>query len=69
MTDPRNIAHDKKVRQEKKHRGLEVAPGAAQAIQPGRKPHIAPTMDAVAPEAQAPDANSEPDPAERKSPR
>ena len=27
MTDPRNIAHDKKVAQEKKHHGDEVAPG------------------------------------------
>ena len=69
MTDPRNIAHDKKVRQEKKHRGQEVAPGAAQVVQPGRKPHIAPTTDTVAPEGQAPDANSEPDSPEPKSPR
>lgn len=69
MTDPRNIAHDKKVRQEKKHRGLEVAPAAAQAIQPGRKPPIAPTTDTVAPEGQAPDANSESDSAEQKPPR
>jgi hypothetical protein len=29
MTDPRNIAHDKRVRREKKHRHEEVAPGAA----------------------------------------
>ena len=28
MTDPRNIAHDKKVQQEKKHHDQEVAPGA-----------------------------------------
>ena len=40
MTDPRNIAHDKKVRQEKKHRGEEIAPGAEHAPQPGRKPHL-----------------------------
>ena len=30
MTDPRNIAHDKKVQQEKKHRHQEIAPGAAE---------------------------------------
>ena len=42
MTDPRNIAHDKKVQQEKKHRHEEVAPGAAHAVQPGKKPHMAP---------------------------
>ena len=42
MTDPRNIAHDKKVRQEKKHRHEEVSPGAEHAVQPGKKPHMAP---------------------------
>lgn len=40
MTDPRNIAHDKKVQQEKKHRGEEIAPGAEKTPQPGRKPHL-----------------------------
>ena len=39
MTDPRNVAHDKKVQQEKKHRGEEIAPDAAETPQPGRKPH------------------------------
>ncbi len=39
MTDPRNIAHDKKVQQEKKHHGEAVAPGADETPQPGRKPH------------------------------
>ena len=38
MTDPRNVAHDKKVQQEKKHRGEAVAPGAEQTPQPGKKP-------------------------------
>jgi hypothetical protein len=28
MTDPRNIAHDKKILQEKKHRHGDIAPGA-----------------------------------------
>jgi hypothetical protein len=37
MTDPRNVAHDKKVQQEKKHRGEEVAPDAVHAPQPGKK--------------------------------
>lgn len=37
MTDPRNIAHDKKVAQEKKHLGEEVAPGADKTPQPGKK--------------------------------
>ncbi len=45
MTDPRNIAHDKKVQQEKKHRGEEIAPGAEPAVQPGKKPHLVSTDD------------------------
>ncbi len=40
MTDPRNVAHDKKVQQEKKHHGEQVAPDAEHAPQPGRKPHL-----------------------------
>jgi hypothetical protein len=45
MTDPRNIAHDKKIQQEKKHRGEEIAPGAEHAVQPGKKPHLVSTDD------------------------
>lgn len=37
MTDPRNVAHDKKVAQEKKHHGDEIAPGAEKTPQPGKK--------------------------------
>lgn len=37
MTDPRNIAHDKKVAQEKKHRSEEVAPGTDKTPHPGKK--------------------------------
>lgn len=40
MTDPRNIAHDKKVKQEKQHHGEEVAPGADETPQPGKKTHM-----------------------------
>ncbi|MDM0109590.1 hypothetical protein QTH97_32030 [Variovorax sp. J22R24] len=40
MTDPRNVAHDKKVHQEKKHRGEEIAPGAEHVPQPGQKPAL-----------------------------
>ena len=40
MTDPRNVAHDKKVQQEKKNRGEEIAPDAEHAPQPGKKPHL-----------------------------
>ena len=39
MTDPRNIAHDKKVQQEKKHHGI-AAPD--EPSQPGKKPHQPP---------------------------
>jgi len=45
MTDPRNIAHDKKVQQEKKHRGEEISPGSEHAVQPGKKPHMQPSED------------------------
>ncbi len=37
MSDPRNVAHAKKVTQEKKHHGTETTPGDAPAAQPGRK--------------------------------
>jgi hypothetical protein len=40
MTDPRNVAHDKKVQQEKKHHGEEIAPDAEHIPQPGKKPHL-----------------------------
>ena len=41
MTDPRNVAHDKKVLQEKKHKGEpDTVPGADHATQPGKKPHM-----------------------------
>ena len=39
MTDARNIAHDKKVLQEKKHKGKDIGAGADESPQPGRKPH------------------------------
>jgi hypothetical protein len=37
MTDPRNVAHDKKVQQEKKHHHEEVAPDSDRTPQPGKK--------------------------------
>lgn len=40
MTDPRNVAHDKKVQQEKKHNGEAIAPDAEHAPQPGKKPAL-----------------------------
>jgi hypothetical protein len=57
MTDPRNIAHDKKIQQEKKHRNQAVAPGADATPQPGKKTHmehhasdVVKTPDEAAPE-------------------
>ena len=40
MTDLRNIAHDKKVAQEKKHQGKQVAPGSDKTPEPGKKTHM-----------------------------
>lgn len=40
MTDPRNVAHDKKVQQEKKHHDQDIAPGADKKPQPGKKTHM-----------------------------
>lgn len=37
MADPRNIAHDKKVMDEKKHDGEDLSEGVTVAPQPGRK--------------------------------
>ncbi|MFN2445602.1 MAG: hypothetical protein ABR606_08480 [Vicinamibacterales bacterium] len=38
MSDPRNVAHAKKVTQEKKHQGTETRPEDTAAAQPGKKP-------------------------------
>ena len=39
MTDPRNIAHDKKVQQEKAKHGVDIGAGTDAKPQPGKKPH------------------------------
>lgn len=65
MTDPRNIAHDKKVQQEKKHHGEAIAPGAEHAPQPGRKPALTPTPPPPPESTQQPD---EPDAAAPPNP-
>ena len=41
MSDPRNVAHDKKVTQEKKHQGSKATLEDASAVQPGKKPATA----------------------------
>jgi hypothetical protein len=51
MTDPRNVAHDKKVLQEKKHRHEEPV-ASEHAVQPGKKPHMAPAVEATVPDAE-----------------
>jgi hypothetical protein len=53
MGDPRNVAHDKKVIQEKHHKGNDVAKGAVHAPQPGKKPHLAKKKQTVAEESPA----------------
>jgi hypothetical protein len=40
MSDPRNVAHDKKVIHEKKKHGENPSAGAAATIQPGKKPEM-----------------------------
>ena len=42
MTDPRNIAHDKRVLLEKKHHGIPAGTATTHAPQPGKKPHADP---------------------------
>ena len=37
MSDPRDVAHDKKVAREKKHEGTEVTPADGLVAQPGKK--------------------------------
>ena len=39
MPDPRNVAHDKRVQQEKKHQGGVISPDANEPHRPGMKPH------------------------------
>jgi hypothetical protein len=58
MTDPRNKMHDKRVQQEKKHKHQEIKPGAAQKVQPGKKPQMLKEQLPLQPEPQA-DAGEE----------
>src|SRR5437868_4813852 len=76
MGDPRNVAHDKKVIQEKHHQGANVATGAAHAPQPGKKMQQAKKKRAIAQESsvaettevtkseQKPEPNQKPDTAQ-----
>ena len=40
MTDPRNIAHDKRVQHEKKHHSNAADKASFAIHRPGRKPHM-----------------------------
>lgn len=61
MTDPRNKMHDKRVQQEKKHKNQELKPGAAEKVQPGKKPQMIKEQLPLQPENQA-DADEEKSP-------
>jgi hypothetical protein len=68
MGDPRNVAHDKKVIQEKHHKGKDSAKGAGPATQPGKKAHPAtrkqtvPEASPVLKTAEPPEPVQQPDP-------
>jgi hypothetical protein len=56
MSDPRNVAHAKKVAQEKKHDGMDVTQEDSPAVQPGKKPAGAkPKSGSVGPAAEPDD--------------
>jgi len=61
MTDPRNVAHDKKVQHEKKKHDEAIAPGADETPQPGKKPHMEHHASDVAkvPDEAAPEPTEE----------
>jgi len=55
MSDPRNVAHAKKVTQEKKHHGEDTAPEGAHAAQPGKKAAKASAQSVAAAAPHVPD--------------
>ena len=55
MSDPRNVAHAKKVTQEKKHQGSGVGTDEMSAAQQGKKPAAAKKKRGVAEAPAAPD--------------
>ena len=58
MSDPRNVAHAKKVSQEKKHQGTEMPLQGTPAARPGKKSAAAPSKGRRA--ASAPPSDSAP---------
>jgi len=67
MGDPRNVAHDKKVIQEKHHKGEDVAKGAVHAPQPGKKTHLAKKKQAAVAQESSAVKTAEPAKPEPKS--
>ncbi len=53
MSDPRNVAHDKKVAREKNHQGAEARIAAGPPTQPGKKAGKKPVSAEPAPPAEA----------------
>jgi hypothetical protein len=68
MGDPRNVAHAKKVIQEKHHKGQDLAKGAGPAPQPGKKAHAAKKKQTVAEESPAPKPDEAPKPDQQADP-
>jgi len=72
MSDPRNVAHAKKVTQEKKHQGTEARPEDTPGVQPGKKPAAAKKKRGPAGAAAVPDdtaAGESAAPSESPTPR
>ena len=68
MGDPRNVAHDKKVIQEKHHKGKDLAKGAGPAPQPGKKAHAAAKKQTVPEERPVPKTDEPPKPDQQPDP-
>ncbi len=74
MGDPRNVAHDKKVIQEKHHKGVDIAKSAAHPPQPGKKTQLAKKKQSVAQERPVVETrevakpDSKPEPAQQPDP-
>ena len=71
MSDARNVAHAKKVTQEKKHQGTEAVPKNAPAVQPGKKPAAAKKKSRPGPAAVPDNAETaeSPVPSEKLTPK
>ena len=54
MTDPRNVAHDKRVSKEKAHHGADLTTGTLHVPRPGKKPRLDPAHDGHGPDGDEP---------------